>query len=173
MSKEVEVEQAVAIFVPLFKEEYKGYISYSPKSKKSEYKTGYPIGIGNYVEDWENEYWVIRNYDKVFWVKAAKCEEDKPGDIMVTLNEVNTEDYQTIYLHKKTKDGKTSFVSKNSDGKNAPKDVAGKKYFINLVIGKADKPNNLLLILNEAGDSQGGGWSKEEISFVEEAEVDF
>lgn len=173
MSKELETEQAVAVFVPLFKEDYKGYVSYSPKSKKSDFKTGYPIGLGKFEVTGQNDYGDIREYEKTFWVKAANSGEDKKWDIVLTLNEVNTEDYQTIYLYKKTKEGKTSFVSMNDAGKPAPKTVAGKKYFINLMKGKTDKPNDLLLILNEAGDSQWGSGSTKEISFDIEVEVDF
>lgn len=169
-------EQLPKIFVPLFHSVFETngneYISYQPKSKKSDYKKGYPVGIGTHKENWENEYGKILEYDKAYRVSLANNDDtsESKGDIILTLKEATDEaekDVKTIYLYRNERDGKISFVAKK-DGKPVPKEINGEKYFISVFENtKPEKQNDLLLILDQAkGGSTQWSWAKKGISFA-------
>ena len=174
----VEEKKEVKIFVPLFKSifeaKWQKFVSYQPKSKKSWYKKGYPVGIWTWKIVWENEFWEIREYEKAFWtdVKANSNKKEWEWDVILTLKQATVDwtwKIYTIYLYKEVKWNYSYYRSKNKDlTKWWPKMIADKSYFISLFMNdNKEKPNDMTLILSEAEEStRETSMSTEEISFT-------
>lgn len=173
-TEETQVNAApeIAVFVPLYRNVYetngKKLISYKPgfKSKKEEGKIGtFPVWLGIEYETITDGDFTRQEYVKKFWTSVAVNENKKTEndpDIYVTLNEVDTKDYNKIGLFKKIKDGVISYTS----GK--PVDVANNKYRVNLTKNtKIDKPQDMNLVFKEAAAGEAVTWSEAEISFDE------
>lgn len=170
---DASAERKIKIYVPLFKTEYNGMISYQPKSKSSNYEKWYPVGIWTNKQIWENDYWPEFEYDNKFRVSLSANEkkEEWKWDVIITLKNVDDADNQyTIYLYRDIRDDwSVSFVSKK-DWRNYPKKVCWVKYFIALYWNNnQEKKNDMMLIFTEASQNSSDWfnsfWSKKEISF--------
>lgn len=166
-------EKTEQVWVNLAKNVYekngRNLISYKPVSKTG--KT-YPIWLGRFDETKEqyNGKEVINNmYDDKYRLSIAVNEnkENNKGDLVITLNKVETDEYKKYYLIKKSKDGKVSF------GVEKPIEIGGTSYWINLYqhTPTAEKPHIMFMIFAAAEWSTWGSvWTESEITF---GDVDF
>jgi len=167
----IEAKKVETIFVNLYKNVYekdgKNLISYKPGyQKKDGSGTGtYPVGFGRFhIEtDWD---FTKNVYERNFWLTVEVSKDAEKGDIKITLQDVDSKEYQNFYLVKGlNKDQKVTYKSVK------PLEIEGTKYRANLSQNtNAEKPHLFNLVFKDAGGAEFSGGVEEEISF---GEVDF
>lgn len=177
---EIDAVQEETIFVNLFKNEYeaqgKKFVSYRPwyipkgETSAANHKT-FPIGFGEFTETpQEDSDYMKKEYTRKFRLSVAVNEvtPEENGELVLTLNEVDTKEYKKYFLRKKINaEGKTTF------GVEKPIEVAGTKYRANLTQNKKEDKLHLFNLIFKAAEGGAVGWSEKEISFGADDDVVF
>ena len=165
------------IFINLFKNVYekdwKNFISYKAwYVKKDGSGVGtFPVGFGRFDAVHEKttagKEYVRNDYDKKFWLSVSVNDKTpEKGELIVTINEVDTKEYTSFFLRKKlTQTGKVGYSIEK------PIEIAGTKYRANLSQNTSkERPHLFNLIFKDAGAGTGAGGSEAEIDFGGDAD---